>query len=123
MIWTLRALFGIVLACMIGVTALASQDRSVFLAFGELLRDPWGLATLADAYFGFLTFYVWVAYKEAGWLGRGLWFVLIMAFGNIAMALYMLLQLFRVPSGASLETILLRSRPRAAREGGFTPPE
>lgn len=108
MIWTLRALFAAVLACMIVVTVWASQDRSVFTAFGDLVRDPWGLATLADAYFGFLTFYVWLAYKESRWSARVFWFAFIMAFGNIAMALYLLLQLFRVPANAGVEAVLLR---------------
>jgi hypothetical protein len=30
----------------------------------------WTIATLMDAYFGFLTFYVWVFYKEMRWLPR-----------------------------------------------------
>jgi Protein of unknown function (DUF1475) len=104
----LRALFGLILISMIGVTAWASQDRSVFQAFGELARDPWGLATLADAYFGFLTFYVWVYYKERTATARGLWLLLILAFGNIAMSLYVLLRLWRLPKGASVESLLLR---------------
>ena len=96
---------------MVAVTWRASLDRSVFTAFSEIARDPWGLATLADAYFGFLTFYCWVAYKETSWLARGLWFVAIMLFGNMAMALYVLVQLFRLPEGAGVAFLLLRRPP------------
>ena len=58
--------------------------------------NTWAVATLYDAYCGFLTFYVWVAYKErAGW-ARGLWFVLVMGLGNVAMAAYVLKELFKL---------------------------
>jgi membrane protease YdiL (CAAX protease family) len=107
----LKLLFAAILVAMLAVTTWASLDRSVFEA-GNLLDDPWGVATLADAYMGFLTFYAWVAYKERGVAGRVLWFVLIMGLGNIAMSAYVLLQLFRLPPGATVETLLLRDRPR-----------
>ena len=106
----LKLLFAAILIAMLAVTAWASLDRSVFQA-GNLLDDPWGVATLLDAYMGFLTFYVWVAYKETGLFGRVAWFVLIMALGNIAMAAYVLIQLFRLPAGATFETLLLRKGP------------
>ena len=64
--------------------------------------------TLADAYFGFITFFVWLAYKERTNLSRVAWFIAIMLLGNIAMASYMLLQLFRVPADGSVEQVFLR---------------
>jgi len=70
---------------------------------------PWFIATLFDTYFGFLTFFLWVAYKEANWLRSILWFILIVFLGNIAMASYMLIQLFRVSSEARLADVLLRN--------------
>lgn len=108
MIVALRVLFGAIFLFMIGATALTSWRVSLSDGGGVVLREPWALMTLFDAYFGFLTFYVWVAYKERGGLARVVWFVLIMTLGNIAMAFYMLLQLFRVPADAKLETVLLR---------------
>jgi hypothetical protein len=108
MLKVLKAVFAGVLLTMIAVTVLASRERSVFVAFFDLVRDRWVVATLADAYFGFLTFYLWVAYKERTAGGRVIWFVLIMTLGNIAMASYMLLQLLRLPAGATVETLLLR---------------
>jgi hypothetical protein len=111
MTW-LKAMFGAVLAGMIVVTVRGFLDRPVWEA-GNIVRDPWGFATLADAYCGFLTFYVWVAYRERGPAARVLWFVLIMALGNIAMSVYVLLVLLRLPQGASVEDLLLRPR-RAA---------
>ncbi len=105
---TLIVLFAGILAAMIAVTTWASLDRNVLAAGRALWPDPWFIATLCDAYFGFLTFYVWVAYKERGWLPRAAWFVLIMALGNIAMALYVLIQVFRLKPGEGWERLLLR---------------
>ena len=95
----LKALFLAILVLMLYATVTASLDRSVFSA-GGLWSDPWFRATLADAYCGFLTFYAWVFYRERSWGGRTLWFAAIMLLGNIAMALYMLVLLFRMPAGA-----------------------
>jgi membrane-associated phospholipid phosphatase len=113
MIGALKAFFVLVLVAMIGVTTWASMDRSVFDA-GNLLDDPWGVATLLDAYFGFLTFYVWLFYKEPRWAARLVWLALILGLGNIAMAVYALIQLFRLPPGATVEDLLLR-RPAVGR--------
>jgi hypothetical protein len=103
----LKLLFAGIFVVMTAVTTWASLDRSVFEA-GNLLEDPWGVATLVDAYMGFLTFYVWVLYKETRLARRLTWFVLIMLLGNIAMSAYVLIQLYRLRAGATLETLLLR---------------
>jgi len=103
---SLTILFAAILATMIGVTTWASFDRSVFAA-GNLFDDRWFVATFCDAYCGFITFYVWVAYRESTLLGRVIWFVLIMTLGNIAMAVYMLNELRRMQSPDSWECLLL----------------
>lgn len=108
MIVLLRILFSLILAAMIAVTTWAGSKRNLFEAGGELVRNPWGVATLFDAYFGFLTFYAWVAYKERSILARVVWFVLIMTLGNIAMAVYVLLKLFGMPANGTVEQLLLR---------------
>lgn len=111
MIHTLKGLFLAILAFMLFVTVSASVDRSVWRAGATLWPDPWFRATLADAYCGFLTFYAWLFYREASWPRRLAWFVGIMLLGNIAMALYVLILLFRLPPGAGAERLLLRPRP------------
>jgi hypothetical protein len=105
----LRVLFSAIIVVMIGVTTWAGRQRNLFDGGGELLRNPWGVATLFDAYLGFLTFYVWVAYKERSMLSRVLWFILIMALGNIAMAAYVLLKTLGLPRDARIEQLLLRT--------------
>lgn len=92
-------LFTAILLAMLAVTTVASLDRGVFTAGAALWPDPWFRATLADAYFGFLTVFVWIAWRERGWMARSLWFVLLMALGNIAIAVYVLLQLVRLKPG------------------------
>ncbi len=110
----LTLLFGGILLAMLAVTTYASLDRSIFHVGSQLTSDPWFHATLADAYFGFLTFYVWVAYKEPRLWRKAVWLLLIMALGNIAMSLYVLLQLGGIKKDQKLSEVLLR-RPDGSR--------
>ncbi|WP_438480901.1 DUF1475 family protein [Oleiharenicola lentus] len=109
MIWFLRILFISVLGSMLWVTSWASLQVSLFEIPREVGAHPWFIATLFDAYWGFITFYVWLAYKEPSWPARMLWFLAVVLLGNIAMAIYLLIQLFRVSPDAKLETVVLRS--------------
>lgn len=104
----LRLLFSVILAAMLVVTVRASLDYSILEVPARLGHDAWFHATLADAYFGFLTFFVWVAYLEGGCGRRLLWLVAILLLGNIAMAAYLLNRLFRLPADATPADILLR---------------
>jgi len=108
MINALKVLFTAILALMLYVTAAAAMERSVFAAGAELWRDAWFRATLADAGCGFLTFYAWVCYRERSALSRAGWLVAILGLGNIAMSLYVLGRLLRLPPGAGVEQLLLR---------------
>jgi hypothetical protein len=106
----LFTLFGVILVAMLVVTITASLQQPLW-DWGGLKAEPdrwWTYATLADAYFGFLTFYAWVFYKESGAVARGSWFVAIMLLGNIAMAVYVLLQLARLRPGEPVAQLLLR---------------
>ena len=73
----------------VGSKPVSGWSRACGLTFGFA-------QTLMDAYFGFLTFFGWVAYKEQGWIARGSWFVAIMLLGNFAMSGYLLWQLSRI---------------------------
>jgi hypothetical protein len=95
---TLKILFSCIFLSLLIYTAWASARQPV-LQWGGLRSEPdryWTIATLMDAYFGFLTFYVWVIFKESRWLARITWFAAIMLLGNMAMSLYVLLQLMRL---------------------------
>ena len=110
----LTLVFATILIVMLAVTTYASLDRSVLKVGSDLTSDRWFQATLADAYFGFITFYVWVFYKERGPLFRVIWFVLIMTLGNIAMSIYVLIQLWTWDSMTGMEGILLRRSPQSS---------
>lgn len=106
----LTVLFGGILAAMLVITVTASLNQPLW-QWGGLKAEPdrwWTWATLADAYFGFLTFYAWVFYKERGLAARVGWFLGIMLLGNIAMATYVLVQLSRLRRGEPVASLLLR---------------
>jgi biotin transporter BioY len=104
----LKLLFGFIFGWMVVATVRTSLQVSLWDAWRGFSANPWAVATLYDAYAGFLTFYMWVVFKERGWGGRILWFVLIMCLGNIAMSAYVLRELFRLPAGEKVEAILWR---------------
>lgn len=97
-----------VLAFMLYFTINASLQQDVLTATRLLWPDLWFRATLADAYFGFLFFWLWVAWREQSLSKGALWFVLIMFLGNFAMAGYILLNLRHIQSGDRVEALLLR---------------
>lgn len=110
MIITLRMLFIGVLVSMLAVTTWASLQCPLLQTPRAVATHPWFIATLFDAYWGFITFYCWVVYKEGSWLARAGWLVAVLLLGNIAMSIYMLIQLFRVPTSARIEDVLLRRK-------------
>lgn len=106
----LQCLFGFILLSLLAFTTFASFQQSV-LDWQGLVRRPdnwWTIATLIDAYYGFITFYVWVFWKEVRALPRAGWFIAIMLLGNMAMAAYVLIQLSRLGRDEPVATILLR---------------
>lgn len=109
MIRLLRLLFAGIIVAMIYITVSAGLQENLFDAVRRLSGDRWAVATLWDAYFGFLTFYIWVFYKE-GWGGRIVWFLLIAGLGNMAMSAYALIQLFKVPPEAGFADVVLKRR-------------
>jgi len=104
----LTILFGGIFVWMVVLTIHTGIGMSLWAAWPSFRANPWAVATLYDAYFGFVTFYVWVFYKERSPGLRFLWFILIMGLGNIAMSFYILIQVFKLEPGETMESILLR---------------
>ena len=98
--------FSLIFLTMLLVTAWASWCQAVWAS--KMFNEPWAVATFADAYCGFLTFFVWVAYKENSVWKSMLWFLLIMALGNIAMSGYVLWQLWGLRADEPFSKMLLR---------------
>jgi Protein of unknown function (DUF1475) len=88
----LKCLFGFIFLFMVIMTVRTSLQ--VPLCRANFAGNPWAWATLYDAYCGFLTFVCWLAWPERSSTVKVIWFILIMALGNIAMSLYVLIQLF-----------------------------
>ena len=102
----------VVLIAMLVVVTVASLHQNMFVAGGALMRDPWFVATLVDAYFAFLTIALWIAWKERFGVAAGLWVIAVLGLGNIAIAAYALWELARWRPAQGIEALLLR---RAAR--------
>ena len=112
MLLFLRFLFVANFAAMLWVTTWASlgQPLGEFIA-GPVIRDRWVVATLFDAYFAFIAFFVWVAWKETTVALRVLWFIAIILWGNLAMSLYLLVELFRISRIEELDQVFTRRNP------------
>ncbi len=108
MIRTVRWFAWIVLLTMVGVTTWASMHCALWMIPPDIIRHPWFIATLADTYWAFLTFYLWVFYKERHALPRVAWLLSILLLGNLAMAIYLLVQIAKLPQGAGFEALLLK---------------
>ena len=114
MIWFLRIAFAGVLITMLGVTSWASAQVPLWQTPRAVVLHPWFIATLFDTYFGFLTFYLWLAYRERSLAARLLWLIAILLLGNIAMAGYLLSVVWRLPADAPIARVLLRPADRGA---------
>ena len=108
MIITLRIFFGFVFASMLAISVYASSQRALWDLPSEIVMDPWFLATLLDAYWGFIVFWLWVAYRETRGLARFAWLMALLLLGNMAIATYMLIRLFQLRTDDPIERLLLR---------------
>ncbi|HEY9546498.1 MAG TPA: DUF1475 family protein [Solimonas sp.] len=106
----LKIIFTLALIAIVGTTGWASMQMPVWDTPRAVVTHPWFIATLVDTYLAFFTFWLWVAYKERSNIARVLWLLLILALGNIAIAGYMLIQLWRLPRAAKVADLLLRAR-------------
>ena len=105
---SLRIYFIVVLVAMLAATGWASSQVALWMMPRELATHPWFIATLIDTYFAFIAFWLWLAWRERTWPARIGWLVGILLLGNIAMAIYMLIRLAKLPKGAGPEALLLR---------------
>lgn len=113
----LRAFAAIVITLMLWATVRASLDRSVVDAAVDLWRDPWGRATLFDAYFAFLFVWLWMAWRTRGWTGRVLWLIAVLTLGNFAIAAYVLIAVARLAPDQGVSDLLLGPHRRASAPG------
>jgi hypothetical protein len=103
----LKSFFVLVLMAMIGVSTWASLQSNVIEGFRYVIADRWGVATLFDTYFSFLTIYLWIAYKHRSGVARAVWLVLILTLGSIAFSVFILRELAR---SKTVEEFLCQTR-------------
>jgi hypothetical protein len=108
MVTVLKVIFALILITMLAVTSQAAMKESIFMIPPVVTNDPWFIATLFDAYFGFLVVFFWVCHRERSLALKGLWFVLFALLGNIGIAIYALIALFRLRPGQDVEDLFKR---------------
>jgi hypothetical protein len=108
---TLRIIFSLALLAILAATSWAGSQVPIWAVPREVVTHPWFIATLVDTYLAFFTIWLWVAYKESTNTSRVVWLLLIFLLGNIAIALYMLRALWKLPSGSPMRALLLRDDP------------
>lgn len=94
----LRAVIGILGLALLGLVvwaAVAMQDlHGMFIdQLSVLTTLPWGIATLADLYVGFVFFAVIVFLTERSWMVAALWALPIFVIGNIWSAVWLVIRL------------------------------
>jgi len=82
---------GLTVLCVALVYALTTGHFAAEAAL--LVANPWGLATLVDVYVGFALFSCWIVWREQCKRRALVWVVLVLATGNIASTVYVLLAL------------------------------
>jgi len=79
--------------CLVATAVGLVYGLSVGNFFAEgaaIARMPWGLTLLVDVYVGFFLVSCWIACRENGGSAAFIWIALILAFGNIVTAVYIL---------------------------------
>ncbi len=104
----LKLLFGFIFFFMVAMTVRTSLQVSLWSALPSFAASPWSMATLYDAYFGFITFFCWLSWRERRFSLKVAWFALIMSLGNIAMSAYVLIQLFRLRPEETVSALFQR---------------
>ena len=103
----LKVIFGSIFIFMLYATTKASLELNLFEHLSTLIKDPWAVMTLYDAYFAFLFFYIWFFYKEKNWGLRIIGFIMVVCFGTIFMSLYMLIRIFNLKHDDGFKELLL----------------
>ncbi len=106
----LKLLYGAILIIMIALLISASMQESILTIPPAVTLDPWFQATLVDCYFAFLSFFIWVCYREKSTAAKVIWFIAISTLGNIAMAIYVLIALMQIKPGEGVDTLFTRRK-------------
>jgi len=82
-------IFALALALVLTAAIIwAIGQKPIGESFSQMVRDPWGIVTLIDLYWGFIAFALIVAWFEKPWVA-GLLFVLLCVLGNVVSLLWL----------------------------------
>jgi hypothetical protein len=109
MITFLKILFGALFVYMIYVVVTTQSQSPLFAEWDHLMQIPWMTATIKDFYTNVIAIFCWIAYKERNIAVKLLWLVLLVCLGSIATTLYILIQLFKLKRGDSIDRLFLRT--------------
>ena len=96
-------------AWIIYTVVSTSIESNLFTEWDYLAGIPWMRATLWDFYALILVLLLWVYYKESSVVLKGIWTVLFVSLGSIAVTGYVLIQLFKLKPGQGLEKVLAKN--------------
>lgn len=108
MIVLLRLLYAVIFLSMVAITVWAATQENILAIPSLVLNDVWFKATLFDAYFAFLSFFLWVCYREKSLPLKVFMFFAIACLGNIAMSIYVLIALYLLKPGEGIEKLFSR---------------
>jgi hypothetical protein len=104
----LKIWFTFVLISMLSIGSWVIFSGNLREAVISIANEPWLVASFVDLFFCFMFFYIWVFYKEVGWILRIFWFLFIVATGSIAISIYMLIKLSKLKEGDSVKDLIFK---------------
>jgi hypothetical protein len=93
---------------MLALTVWSAAHENILAIPPVVLNDVWFKATLFDAYFAFLSFFLWICYREKSLRLKVFLFFAIVCLGNLAMSIYVLIALYRLKPGEGVEKLFLK---------------
>jgi len=78
----------IVLAALLAAIAYGVARGAFMAELEQLVRMPWGLATLIDVYAGLALFAGWVVHRERSALRAAPWLIAMALLGNVVSGVY-----------------------------------
>jgi hypothetical protein len=91
------------LISLIWLTTLASLEENVLTGGAKLLEFKWGTATLLDAYYSFIWFYLIILYKEKKATSKIIWLFATLFLGSMAASIYLIKTYWHAPKNAGLD--------------------
>lgn len=88
-----KAVSFIGLVSMVSVLSYGFIFGNFFEDGSILLKNPWGLVSMVDLYVGFFLFMIFIFHKTNSNLERTIWFILMMVFGFLTAAIFILIHI------------------------------